>query len=154
MKLCDASWKKIEKETIARVELSQGRYFNGQGMHTAKSPAGWEHWKPSIVELRSRNLLTTHRDLMESTATATRSGVPSRTKTREEYNIDFSDALGALNLQSHGDIGNILAFDHDNEDSDPRDLTACDKECGYCGRCAYCGLVDGAATYVRIEAWN
>ncbi|TKA55105.1 hypothetical protein B0A55_12892 [Friedmanniomyces simplex] len=45
-KLCDAWWKKIEKETVARIELSQGKYFNGQGMHMAKSPKGWEHWKP------------------------------------------------------------------------------------------------------------
>ncbi|KAK0953854.1 hypothetical protein LTS01_024183 [Friedmanniomyces endolithicus] len=35
-KLCDAWWKKIEKETVARIALSQGSYFNGQGMHVAK----------------------------------------------------------------------------------------------------------------------
>ncbi|KAK0361637.1 hypothetical protein LTR94_022498 [Friedmanniomyces endolithicus] len=118
VKLCDAWWKKIKKETAGRIELSQGKYFNGQGMHMAKGPAGWEYWRPSMVESQSRTLLTTHRDSVGSPATATGRGVPSRGHTTKEHNADLSDALGALSLHGHYGIGNILGFDHDNEDSD------------------------------------
>ncbi|KAK0888235.1 hypothetical protein LTR91_018706 [Friedmanniomyces endolithicus] len=136
-KLCDAWWKKIEKETVARIALSQGSYFNGQGMHVAKSPAGWVHWKPSMVESQSCTLLTTHRDSVERTATATGKEVSTHGYTTEEHNADLFDALGAFSLHGHSGIGNILGIDHDNEDSDKGDLTTCDQECGYCGRCEY-----------------
>jgi exonuclease 3'-5' domain-containing protein 1 len=61
-KLCDVWWKKIESETAVRIKLSQGRHFNGQGMHMAKAPAGWEHFRPSLTERLSRTLLTLRRD--------------------------------------------------------------------------------------------
>ncbi|KAK0853121.1 hypothetical protein LTS02_012054 [Friedmanniomyces endolithicus] len=122
-KLCDAWSKKIKKETAARIELSQGKYFNGQGMHMAKSPAGWEYWRPSMLESQSRTLLTTHRDSVRSPATATGRGVPSCGHTTEEHNADLSDAPGALSLHGHYGIGNILGVAGDNDDSDKGDLT-------------------------------
>ncbi|KAI7214865.1 hypothetical protein KC343_g771 [Hortaea werneckii] len=66
-KLCDVWWRKVEAETLARIELSQGRTFNGQGMHMAKAPVGWEHFRPSLAEKQSRVLLIQRRD---SAATA------------------------------------------------------------------------------------
>lgn len=31
----------------------------------------------------------------------------------------------------------LSSFDHDSYDEPMKDLTACDKECGYCGQCDY-----------------
>ena len=42
--------RKIETKTAAHIEVSQGRFFNGQGMHIGKVPASWQDWKPSTAE--------------------------------------------------------------------------------------------------------
>ncbi|PNS14386.1 hypothetical protein CAC42_6899 [Sphaceloma murrayae] len=56
-KLCDAWWKKIERETEARVELSRSPSFQGKGRHMACGPPSWLHWRPSRAERQSRTLL-------------------------------------------------------------------------------------------------
>ena len=56
-KLCDAWWTKIEKETDARIRLSQSPTFNGKGRHMAEGPPGWASWRPSAAERGQRTLL-------------------------------------------------------------------------------------------------
>lgn len=55
------------------------------------------------------------------------------------------ERLSHLNLGSHSE-GRAYSFEDDsehglyesdNESEGCRDLTACDSECGYCGRCPY-----------------
>ncbi|KAF2218186.1 ribonuclease H-like domain-containing protein, partial [Elsinoe ampelina] len=39
--LCDAWWREIERETQARVQLSQSRSYQGKGRHMAEGPPRW-----------------------------------------------------------------------------------------------------------------
>jgi len=42
--------RRIETKTTAHIEVSQGRSFNGQGMHKGKVLASWQNWRPSTAE--------------------------------------------------------------------------------------------------------
>jgi exonuclease 3'-5' domain-containing protein 1 len=139
-KLCDVWWRKIEAETVARIKLSQGRHFNGQGMHMAKAPPGWEHFRPSWAERQSRVLLTRRRDSAVTSPATIRMAVPSQVRSRQEPDSDLIAVLGALSIQgSRSGQGSSyrdeLTFN--DEDGGDGDFTACDSECGYCGSCSY-----------------
>lgn len=142
-KLCDAWWKNIERETSARVALSQGKHFNGQGMHMAKGPTSWEHWRPSMAEKRSRTLLTNHRDSVGSSVVSLGRVVPSQDRGVEERDTDLSEILSALSIRERQrSLGYSRRYrsrfgSEDEGDDGSRDVTACDSECGYCGRCNY-----------------
>lgn len=55
-KLCDAWWRKIDTETNARIQLSQGPSFRGKGQHMAQGPPAWLSWHPTTAERLSRTL--------------------------------------------------------------------------------------------------
>ena len=139
-KLCDGWWRKIEAETTARINLSQGRNFNGQGMHMAKAPAGWEYFRPSLTERSSRTLLTVRRDSATASPPTSRSLASIRTSHTEDPADDILTGFGALSIQGgRSDYGRSYGYSSvsDDEDGDARDFTACDSECGYCGSCSY-----------------
>jgi exonuclease 3'-5' domain-containing protein 1 len=143
-KLCDVWWEKIEVETAARIQLSQGRNFDGQGMHMAKASARWEQFKPSWRERQSRTLLIGRRDSAASSPTAVRRAIPSQSRPTEEPGSDLFVILGALSIQgSRSGFGRSyrdetgFGDDGSDGDDDARDFTACDSECGYCGSCSY-----------------
>jgi exonuclease 3'-5' domain-containing protein 1 len=144
-KLCDAWWKKIELETAARIKLSQGKNFNGQGMHMAKAPTGWEYFRPNLTERLSRTLLTHRRDSAATSPATIRREMPRQVGSRQEPDSDLTAVLGALSIQGNRSgqgrsYRDEFEFD-DEDDSDgdggDRDFTACDSECGYCGSCTY-----------------
>lgn len=157
-KLCDAWWRKIEAETLARIKLSQGRTFNGQGMHMAKAPIGWEHFRPSLAERQSRVLLIQRRDSAATVPATAPASVGRVVSVQSGATTDTTSALltslEALSLQGsqsghsrpHSDRDDFafddrddFAFDDENDFAfdDARDFTACDSECGYCGSCDY-----------------
>jgi exonuclease 3'-5' domain-containing protein 1 len=142
-KLCDAWWRKIETETAARIELSQGRSFNGQGMHMAKGPASWQDWRPSAAEMRSRILLISRRDSAVTRMIDVGSTISNQRRQGEEYDVDLSEIFEALNV-GRGRSGPGRSYRYrsgfdvgDDRDDDFGDFTACDSECGYCGGCDY-----------------
>ena len=99
-KLCDVWWRKIEVETIARVALSQGRSFNGQGLHMAKAPASWEHFRPSWKERQSRTLMTIRRrDLAASPPVVLTEASSAQSRSAAEPDSDLLVTLGALSMQ-------------------------------------------------------
>lgn len=55
--LCDASWRKIQQETLARIALSQSPSYNGKGRHMALGPPSWQSWHPSPAEKQEQSLL-------------------------------------------------------------------------------------------------
>jgi exonuclease 3'-5' domain-containing protein 1 len=150
-KLCDAWWRKIEKETGERIKLSQSKKFVGKGQHMALGPPAWLHWRPSAVERGSRTLFTTRRD------SAAPLDVDNR-RSPTEKGDDLSRILERLgNMSVSGGTRRTMfsggydgvfddhrdddLFDSDlfnsGRDDDSRDFTACDSECGYCGGCDY-----------------
>lgn len=136
-KLCDVWWRKIEVEKAARIALSQGKFVNGQGMHMAKAPAGWEHSRPSWTERQSRSLLTSCRDSVASSSVALRETISAQVCPMEGHDSDLLLTLGALSIQ-----GSRSGFkrsyqderDFDNEDDkhdrddDTRDFAACNSK--------------------------
>lgn len=142
-KLCDEWWRKIETETAARIALSQGRSFNGQGMHMAKGPASWQNWRPSAAEMRSRILLTSRRDSAVSPMINVGSAISNQRLRGEEPDVDLSEIFEALNVgRGRNGPGHSYRYgsgfgNADNRNDDSRDFTACDSECGYCGSCDY-----------------
>jgi hypothetical protein len=145
-KLCDVWWSKIEAETAARVNLSQSKHFNGQGMHMAKAPAGWEYFRPSWAERQSRVLLTLRRDSAVTPPAPIRRVISSQVDSGQEPDSDLAAILGALNIQGNrsgrrSSYRDEFRFDDgddsDRYDGDDRDFTAYDSECGYCGGCSY-----------------
>ncbi|KAI6991660.1 hypothetical protein KC332_g8101 [Hortaea werneckii] len=148
-RLCDVWWRKIEVETVARVALSQGRSFNGQGLHMAKAPASWEHFRPSWKERQSRTLLTMRRD-SASPPMVLRDTTLAQSRLAEEPDQDLLVTFETLSTQGHrSGLGPSYRdesylddeFDeddrYDDDDDDARDFTACDSERGYCGSCQY-----------------
>ncbi|KAM0724106.1 hypothetical protein Q7P37_000286 [Cladosporium fusiforme] len=138
-KLCDAWWRKIEVETAARVTLSQGRFFNGQGLHMAKAPASWEHFRPSWRERMSRTLLTIRRDSAASSPVALRETTSTQSRAAAEPDQDLLEGLGTLSIQGRrSGLGrsyrdeSYLDDEFDGDDrygnDDARDFTACDSE--------------------------
>ncbi|KAK3669791.1 hypothetical protein LTR78_010308 [Recurvomyces mirabilis] len=142
-KLCDAWWRRIEDETSARVRLSQGRSFNGQGMHMAEGPRSWQHWRPSAVEKQSRVLLTIRPDSVASPAVAVTRAESGLDRGVGEREVDLSEIMSVLAIGSRRrglgySARDRSSFDYEHErDDEARDFTACDSECGYCGSCDY-----------------
>lgn len=150
--LCNASWRKIEEETLARIALSQSSSFNGKGRHMSLGPPSWQNWHPSLAERQERSLLQDEKPAeapMPVTATAPTparqdrasedeigvivralQSVMNRTQSPAEDRKYDSDDFGG------GDSGGYRDELSSREQS-PRDYTACDIECGYCGHCGY-----------------
>jgi exonuclease 3'-5' domain-containing protein 1 len=149
-KLCDAWWRRIVTETNARISLSQGSTYNGKGRHMAEAPRGWMNWCPPIEERRQRTLFTvpTRHEVPEVTEESQNSDVGQEaaiqspadlSKLFEDMKLKGPDPL--WDSDSEDGIGRAWftnssnAYDSDRDGE--RDFTACDSECGYCGRCPY-----------------
>ncbi|KJY02516.1 hypothetical protein TI39_contig47g00017 [Zymoseptoria brevis] len=161
-KLCDAWWRKIETETVTRIQLSQTPRYNGKGRHMALAPTSWMHFVPSSSERQLRTLLQDmpDRNAVEKSRPSSPSPVQMPIGKR-----DFDDAAAVArgpdesvelaqrvavtrrsspDVDSDGDFAGRYgggSFGGDSPDygsSGGDDFTACDKDdCGYCGRCAY-----------------
>lgn len=158
-RLCDAWWEKIEAETKARIQLSQSPAYNGKGRHMAEGPRAWLNWSPTPEERRSRTLLSEDsvgRDLSTLTtsgpSTAPPQQSPEERVSGSAPSTDISSLqslMDRIQLQPGGSSsppnrpGNTFDvwFSEGGtpypDESDSRDFTACDAECGYCGRCDY-----------------
>lgn len=162
-KLCDAWWKKIAEETGARIRLSQSQNYNGKGRHMTLGPPSWSHWAPTAAERNSRVLLEQedgHRASEDSIKAETASAPPKSPHTDSTAEPSSSGAvqseigvigraLQQMMQQSagassdgdeddrYGGFSSSRAYSDSDKDGTGPDLTACDKECGYCGRCMY-----------------
>lgn len=150
-KLCDASWRKIQEETLTRIALSHSRSYNGRGRHMALGPSSWQNWHPSVAEQRERSLLQDDIGPREARLAPTTAAVAgeegagsgpsvvlmeasaSITNREQSPEVDESDRAS---LSDRDYSGSYLRQSSYGEES-PRDLTACDIECGYCGHCDY-----------------
>ena len=152
-KLCNASWLKVQEETVARIALSQSSSYNGKGRHMALGPPGWQNWHPSFAEQRERSLLQEDEPSGEevpaaptapTAATADTGGragdvsviaeaLSNTTDRRASPEIDGDDDSDGHDMD---DSGGYRSYTSSREQS-PRDYTACDIECGYCGHCRY-----------------
>lgn len=149
-KLCDAWWRKIVTETEERIRLSQSPTFNGKGRHIAEAPRAWASWRPSVAERGQRTLF----------AIPSRRQIPSRSEdlpkadnvqnSVPQWPADLSKLFEDMKLKApdpspdHDSEDEIercwVSYGSNHYDSDQdetKDLTACDSECGYCGRCLY-----------------
>lgn len=147
-KLCDEWWSRIEAETQARIRLSQSPGFNGKGRHMAEGPRAWLNWWPTAEQKASRTLFENDVRKRAETFGASVGSSESGEGELEE----LSSMVGSMRLQvdqrslwairdhvSDEEAGRgwtSNSYDSDEADSS-RDLTACDSECGYCGRCPY-----------------
>lgn len=159
--LCDAWWKKIQDETQARISLSQSRNYNGKGRHMALGPPSWMHWLPSAAERGSRTLLDSECQSQPATSTliiASKSenlGLRSAPDMPEAMvnnspgpivqavvasALDEDKSVNDPGCQSENDRMSIARSEWssgDDESESPRDFTACDRDCGFCGHCGY-----------------
>ncbi len=149
-KLCDAWWRKIAAETDERITLSQSPTFNGKGRHMAEAPRGWVSWRPSVAERGQRTLL----------AIPIRHNKPSSSKDAPKADdvrksvlqppADLSKLFKDMKLKApdpsyDGDSDGELEHRwvshsrgrYDSDGDEAKDFTACDSECGYCGKCPY-----------------
>lgn len=160
-KLCDAAWLKIQEDTSARIALSHSPSYNGKGRHMALGPTGWQDWHPTRTERMERSLvqddkIKTEVDPPTASASSIGSAAVSLSKAKDErpkepgeYTIvralqevmdrtdtpepDDSDDFESFSMGYSGGYRSGLS----SRSSSPRDLTACDAECGYCGHCMY-----------------
>lgn len=153
-KLCNASWRRIQEETMARIALSQSHSYNGKGRHMALGPPAWQNWHPSRVEQQERSLLHEDRSTGEAAPTdtvATAVKVEDSGAQHRQDNEFVTERLPGM-ARRHASPEPHVSDDSDSFDvgysgeyrsepnsrsQSPRDLTACDSECGYCGRCMY-----------------
>lgn len=160
-KLCDAAWLKIQEETLARIALSQSSSYNGKGRHMALGPTGWQNWHPTPVARRERSLVQDDRvkaevDLFAPVASsvadpsATSSEAEDEKKTAPEESAIFRALQEAMDREDTPELDDSDELEHfdagfsggyrsgwGSRSSSPKDLTACDAECGYCGHCMY-----------------
>ncbi|KAK5170253.1 uncharacterized protein LTR77_004839 [Saxophila tyrrhenica] len=162
--LCDAWWLKIKEETEARIQLSQSPKYNGKGRNMTLGPPAWSSWSPTVAERGIRVLLEqqdkpNHEgEVMSAAAAAGPSeaeGSPGQ-PTSEASDTELGPIARALQeMRStsersnssdgeddeygyrHGYMSPGRAYSYDSGDGTGPDLTACDKECGYCGHCPY-----------------
>nr|POF11242.1 hypothetical protein CFP56_76042 [Quercus suber] len=59
-KLCDAWWRRIEQETLARIASSQRPDYIGHGRQKALGPSSWIGWSPAPSEFHTRTLFTSN----------------------------------------------------------------------------------------------
>ena len=106
-------------------------------------------WRPSIQERNDRSIL----DAAEHHANHSESEPEAETVASSEEPLDkdnnpIAAALQHMMLQrrtstssdnpySDFSIGHRSGYYSSSDDATGGDLTACDKECGYCGRCDY-----------------
>lgn len=165
-KLCDAWWKKIDKETKARVKLSQSANFNSKGQHMAQGPRGWLYWNPTHKERLLRTLFeptaapSSPAKEPERPASPLRQQIDSEVPYSKPKTIDeVLQQLQGLNLTSTSSTHAPQLVQNEEDKADEEwnegddewdredegydledealDHTACDSECGYCGRCMY-----------------
>ncbi|KAK4906167.1 hypothetical protein LTR49_024653 [Elasticomyces elasticus] len=152
-KLCDAWWRKIETETEERIQLSQSPTFRGKGQHMAQSPPEWLSWHPTTAESRSRTLFKAA-PAREQVWTQSRS-LPGHNVVRSlsDDGDELANMLRHVTLTKTKNVFDEDSNDDSNDDTvygwnstqdfrsddcgEDRDFTACDEECGYCGRCEY-----------------
>jgi hypothetical protein len=58
-------------------------------------------------------------------------------KNKSEPDGDIEDDEYDSTWRYGGGAGMSMWRSYNSDDDGPRDLTACDKECGYCGQCMY-----------------
>ena len=149
-KLCDAWWLKIEKETDARITLSQSPTFNGQGRHMADAPRGM-HWEPSVAERNQRTLLaipTQHNIPLLGSNDQPRAD--DACESAPQLPADLNKLLEDMKLETpdpsrdSDSVDEIkrawvsYGIDHyDSDRNEAKDFTACDSKCGYRGSCPY-----------------
>ncbi|KAK0930971.1 hypothetical protein LTR29_016547 [Friedmanniomyces endolithicus] len=148
-KLCDAWWRKIDTETNARIQLSQSPSFRGKGQHMAQGPPAWLSWHPTTAERLSRTLFKAapvrEQVRTHSLSLSGDSVVRSLSDDGDELanllrHVTLTKAKEVLDEDSDDDFvhgRNSTQNFHGNDSGEDCDFTACDKECGYCGRCDY-----------------
>lgn len=132
-KLCDAWWRKIEKETSERIKLSQSQGYVGRGPHKALGASEWLYWKPSAKQQRSRTLTSRRRD-----SAGPSDAVVTMTDKDDKVVAGIIGQLGAMGMStsasrraSRRPRQSRLNEDGDNEFADY--YSTCDSRCGYCG---------------------
>ncbi|KAK5711692.1 hypothetical protein LTR17_018273 [Elasticomyces elasticus] len=164
-KLCDAWWDKIQAETEARVRYSQSSTFNGTGRHLAVAPAGCSQWEPAVAQ-QFRGSSWTSQKLQQARTDGVPHQDPSMQREASMVSAGPTSLAGLMRhfdpfsvdqKKQPDDTGRVSSsvsdrglgggrvfvdtdqeFEHDHSDEEPgRDLTACDLECGYRGRCPY-----------------
>lgn len=149
-KLCDAWWRKIGSETVARIALSHQPSYNGKGRHMALGPTSWPGWSPAPAERGVRTLFEVSRPSQEtadapSTSVEADPAPSSRPQTVPDAIIwtTRQHARAASETDSDSDNEDLRfssygRFSDDESNGVGDDFTACDKDdCGYCGRCPY-----------------
>lgn len=149
-KLCDAWWQKIETETSARIRLSQSPAFVGKGQHMALGPPEWLSWHPSPAERMARSRVQSAASRKTVSATRAASSSHESIATRSEESDDLIRMMRRVALtdtgrdldtdSNEGDLTDELGQNRGSDDcdsGDSGDLTACGKECGYCGCCEH-----------------
>nr|POE48996.1 ekc/keops complex subunit pcc1 [Quercus suber] len=84
-KLCDAWWRKIEQETLARIALSQRPDYDPKGSYKTLGPTSWIGWYPAPSE---RGPLGEYKPYLTSISLLIHSllsGIASRTDDHESY---------------------------------------------------------------------
>jgi hypothetical protein len=159
-RLCDVWWVKIEEETAARIELSHSASYNGKGRHMALGPQSWMGWSPTAAERRSRQLLEDNagppskpnsgRSTSAISTTTLEESSPSPNVGDDHPNViatalhEVMANLSSTVYRESDEYEQDMSFSSryhssrsDEEDGGGGDFAACDKECGYCGRCMY-----------------
>ncbi|KAK4901079.1 hypothetical protein LTR49_027316 [Elasticomyces elasticus] len=126
-KLCDAWWRKIETETDGRIQLSQSPTFRGKGQHMAQGRSCLRASPDSVPSLSGHSMVRSLSDDGDELINMLRKVTLTRTKKvlDDDSDDDFAHGWNSTQDLHGGDSGKDLGF------------TACDKECGYCGRCEY-----------------
>lgn len=153
-RLCDAWYVKIRDETEARIRLSQSSTFNGKGRHMALGPAGWSTYRPTLEEMQEKTMFqAAPSKLIPNSLDISTS--PSKPVEEADRIAQALMDLPASARSTGSPRPSVVCDDDDdaNEDSErwqsgpddssdagtdsPRSYTACDLECGYCGKCPY-----------------
>ena len=161
-KLCNAWWRKIQEETLARIVLSQSSSYNGRGRHMALGPPSWQNWHPTSAERMERSLVQDDRvepkagspepvkaPALDSAVSSAKEedgqnehqGPPRSLAEALQRAMDRPDTPGSDDEDDFDRFGMGYSGGYRSSPSSPasspKDLTACDKECGYCGHCMY-----------------
>ncbi|KAK0886798.1 hypothetical protein LTR02_017815, partial [Friedmanniomyces endolithicus] len=123
--------------------------FRGKGQHMAQGPPAWLSWHPTTAERLSRTLFKAaparEQVRTHSPPPSGHSVVRSLSDDGDElanmlYHVTLTKTKKVLDEDSDDDFvpgWNSTRDFHGDDSGEDRDFTACDKECGYCGRCEY-----------------
>lgn len=145
-KLCNASWRKVQEETLTRITLSQTRSYNGRGRHMALGPSTWQKWNPSLAEKQERSLLQEEKPVHEFSDEGVKTPDEAVQERADEEELGpIGRALQDMTVRGPSpDEDDHDHYGHEGSNSEPnsgeqspQDYTACDSECGYCGHCMY-----------------